>query len=457
MLRATKSRNTGKTFLQTLFFLLLATQICFAQWSTDPELNNPICTADGVQYNVAITDDRNSGAIIAWEDGRNGQTDIYTQRINFNGEIQWQPNGVAICTAPSGQGCPAIISDGNGGAIITWFDYRNAWNNSDIYAQRINSNGLVQWATDGVVICEATGYQRNASLITDGSGGAIITWADYRNQNAGIYAQHIDSSGLVKWMTDGIYIGLAPTLYTHPTLVSDGLKGAIITWLAAYGLNIYAQRVDSLGIVLWNAGGVLICEGTNDLIEPDPHIILDEAGGAIITWPDTRTAESDIYAQRINSNGLVLWKENGLPICCAPQWQSGVSIICDDSGGAIIVWSDGRMWNNAIYVQRVDPNGNVQFTPDGVSIYTSGGYLGPPAIIKDGNGGAIITIWDDYHTIIDGNLYAQRINFNGEIKWPACGAAISTAPNNQHSAVLISDGYSGAIITWMDYRGGGFE
>ncbi len=32
MLSSTKSRNVGKTLLQTLFFFLLVTQICFAQW-----------------------------------------------------------------------------------------------------------------------------------------------------------------------------------------------------------------------------------------------------------------------------------------------------------------------------------------------------------------------------------------------------------------------------------------
>lgn len=32
MLSITKSRTAGKTFIHTLFFFLLITQICFAQW-----------------------------------------------------------------------------------------------------------------------------------------------------------------------------------------------------------------------------------------------------------------------------------------------------------------------------------------------------------------------------------------------------------------------------------------
>ena len=45
MLSSMKSRFAGKTFLKTLFFFLLVTQICFAQWfyqSRVPEQNNTL-------------------------------------------------------------------------------------------------------------------------------------------------------------------------------------------------------------------------------------------------------------------------------------------------------------------------------------------------------------------------------------------------------------------------------
>ncbi|MCW8812739.1 MAG: T9SS type A sorting domain-containing protein [Chlorobium sp.] len=42
MLSITKSRKVGKTFLQTLFFLLLVTQICFAQWKNETNIPKQI-------------------------------------------------------------------------------------------------------------------------------------------------------------------------------------------------------------------------------------------------------------------------------------------------------------------------------------------------------------------------------------------------------------------------------
>ncbi|BBJ24643.1 hypothetical protein [Candidatus Nitrotoga sp. AM1P] len=54
--------------------------------------------------------------------------------------MQWNANGVAISTAANYQFNQTIISDGSGGAIITWSDIRSgaSW---DIYAQRIGANG----------------------------------------------------------------------------------------------------------------------------------------------------------------------------------------------------------------------------------------------------------------------------------------------------------------------------
>jgi hypothetical protein len=66
----------------------------------------------------------------------------------------------------------------------------------DIYAQRISSSGAIQWsADDGVAICKAGYSQWHPTIISDGSGGAIITWQDGRSGNYDIYAQRIYKDG----------------------------------------------------------------------------------------------------------------------------------------------------------------------------------------------------------------------------------------------------------------------
>ncbi|MHA2339496.1 MAG: hypothetical protein ACXACX_19495, partial [Candidatus Hodarchaeales archaeon] len=140
----------------------------------------------GSQRNHQICSDGSGGAIIAWEDNRanSSQSDIYAQKVSSNGSIEWTTNGIEICTANSWQLQVQIISDNAGGAIIVWCDGRepviNFTSQYDIYAQRINSNGDIMWEPNGTAICSAEKHQNQPRIISDGMGGAIIAWQDYR-------------------------------------------------------------------------------------------------------------------------------------------------------------------------------------------------------------------------------------------------------------------------------------
>jgi len=100
----------------------------------------------------------------------------------------WVQDGVAICTATGGQGFPRITSDGAGGAIVTWYDHRSG--KGDIYAQRVNASGAIQWAANGVILCTATAVQEYPKIISDGAGGAIVTWWDLRGSDTRFLDRH---------------------------------------------------------------------------------------------------------------------------------------------------------------------------------------------------------------------------------------------------------------------------
>ncbi len=68
------------------------------------------------------------------------------QEVSSSGGIEWTNNGVAICTAIGDQIAPQLCSDGSGGAIITWFDTRNAHSEDNIYGTHKRTINIIHSA-----------------------------------------------------------------------------------------------------------------------------------------------------------------------------------------------------------------------------------------------------------------------------------------------------------------------
>src|SRR5262249_47579399 len=102
----------------------------------------------------------------------------------------WPSSGIPLCAASGDQLEPAITTDGRGGAIVTWTDYRNGAA-SDIYAGRVNKFGDMPWGGNGIQVCGAAGQQNVPAVVSDGAGGAIVTWEDNRSGTPQIYLDRI--------------------------------------------------------------------------------------------------------------------------------------------------------------------------------------------------------------------------------------------------------------------------
>jgi len=433
--------------------ILIINMSANAQWSTDPAVNNVVCSYSGDQTNVQMVSDGNGGAIATWQDYRATSYDIYAQHISSTGALLWNVDGVAICTAILDQIEPRIVSDGFGGAIITWKDNRNS-NDGDVYAQKINSNGEVLWTIEGTPICTTTGYQGMQQLTTDNNGGAIITWSDGRNgsPNADIYAQSINSGGTVQWAVNGVAICTAAYNQGSPQIVSDGNSGAIITWDDVRGswADIYAQRINSSGIVSWLTDGVQICVANYH--QDHPRIVPDAGGGAVICWQDNRNNNSiDIYAQKINSSGIVQWVANGVGICNAPYLQCFIQMVANGSGGAYITWEDRRSYSD-IYAQQISTDGILQWTVDGLPICTSNPVQKDPQLCLNSLGNLTIVWTENYK-----DIFAQSVTPSGNLLWSTDGLPICNNTASKSLPQIISSTSGHVIIAWQDTRDGTYD
>jgi head-tail adaptor len=449
-----------------------------AQWSVN---GVPLCTAVNRQSSPEIVTDGSGGAFVAWVDTRDNPSTyhIYAQHVLASGAVDpaWtaangNANGTPLCTAVGGGNYPTIVTDGSGGAIVTWQDNRPDGATSEIYAQHVLASGAVDpaWPADGRGLCTAVGPQFYPTIVTDGSGGAVVTWQDGRTNwpntdNYHIYAQHVLASGAVDptWPVDGC--GLTSGGQSYPMIVTDGSGGAIVTWTNYLGAGIYAQHLLASGIVdsVWtaangNAGGTPLCTASGK--QYAPTIVTDGAHGAIVTWTDLRVIfpnAEDIYAQHVLASGAVdpAWTADGTPLCTAVAGQSYPTIVTDGVGGAIVTWQDERSYSTTSsilpYAQHVLASGGVDpaWPADGRGLTTvRGGYA--PTIVTDAAGGAIVTWADNY------DIYAQHVLASGAVDpaWSVDGRVLCTAVGRASVPTIATDMAGGAIVTWQDDRTG---
>jgi hypothetical protein len=325
-------------------------------WNTD---GVPICWELGNQERPKLVIDGVGGAVVAWMDNRVADTGVYAQRLNSSGTVLWDTLGIALCTAVGNRQDHVITTDRMAGAIVAWEDYRDG--NADIYIRRVDALGTAQWTADGVALCTDPMSQRYPAIVSDNWNGAIVTWQDYRDTTeSDIYAQRVNYNGATQWTADGEVISDEWSDERYPVITTDGVAGAIIAWQdgrSGTGWDIYAQMIDAGGAVQWSTGGEPVSTAAYD--QQEPAIVSDGVRGAVVTWQDSRLySYSDIYAQRIDDFGRGLWTIDGVEVCGAYHMQVAPALTSDGLGGAIVVWRDTRLLTEPdLYAQAVDANG----------------------------------------------------------------------------------------------------
>ncbi|MFC2068002.1 hypothetical protein ACFLTP_03205 [Chloroflexota bacterium] len=275
----------------------------------------------GIQINVEgahfywAINDTDGGIIIGHGDN--------IERLDALGNIIWTMKGFnawAIYRA---------VSNGSGGALLLLYI------NGSGYLQNISSEGILLWGKDGVYVGEIE--KRNYSngdinyeldMVGDGYGGAIIVWQEKLTETEKIYAQRVSNDGETLWGNNGIPVSIAIVDQKSPKMTSDGNGIFIVIWTSIsktppfYDSNIYAQKLNNNGQLLWSKQGVPVIDDSKFIPQPTrltyqsrPQLSADGSGGAIIAWYENRrTPDDDQFAQRVNASGEILWNRGGVSL-----------------------------------------------------------------------------------------------------------------------------------------------
>ena len=433
--------------------------------------NGVAISPNATNYKPFILSDGANGAIVTWHGGSG--SDIFAQRLQSDGTTApgWPQAGPLTVSDASGlQEQPVMASDLAGGALIFWQDARNGAN-YDIFGQHIDSMGQVfvsgssVWTVGGIPIASPAGNQYIGGAASDGSGGAIVVWQDGRlgAGNYDIYAQRVDGDGNRLWAPAGVPVCNMTNDQINPTIIADGAGGAFIAWQdyrKGSEFDIYTQHLDANGAVAggrWIANGLGICTATNSQFYP--ALAADGAGGEFVVWQDFRSGTyNHIFAQRVTGSGDIPtnWPADGTPVCQAQYSQYYPVVAADGSGGAFIAWQDYRTGTTYhIFGQHLTA-ANVGTVADGVPVSLASNGQFSPQIAFDGQQSAFVT-WYDSRSGLSNDIYVQRLDVQGRLipGWDADGLPVCVATNTQLFPVVTNSSPGTVTLTWQDLRSGG--
>lgn len=435
-----------KNYFLSLFVLMsIMTQ---AQWSSDTLKRNCVAIASGYQYEPAICSDGNKGAFVSYTDLNYSPSRIYIQHVDSSGYYLWKKNGISAAdTTITGFGPKNthLVPDNKGGVIVVYS--RTIMGGADhIHAQHINASGKLLW--NPPVDIDVSADARLLSATSDEHGGAIINWYKYQGGTQ-CAVQWIDSTGVAYLPTNGLQITDNNKVHYDNRVVYAGSPSLMMAYAVYSDQEILkVQPFDINGLLHFPTPVTLDSSYIRNSGNPGAGYSISavpNANKAIIVWESQQASHPEcVRVQCINADGSLNWNTRGNVIDSASTSHYPVLVCSDGSLGAYLAYNGF----NKIYIQHISGEGKPSFQSSIENCTKSGITQSSAELVSDGKGGCIIA-WQDGRGSL--GVYAQRYNEIGTPNWRNCGAPVFNAYNvGSANGMKLTSSYDGTgIATWL--------
>ncbi len=304
----------------------------------------------------------------------------------------------------SKQMTPAVTYNvGGGNYLVAWEDNRHGqW---EIYAQLWNC--AKQSVNAAVRITNNASHQLAPDVACGKSPtGCWVVWEDFRNGQWEIYGQRLTVAGALVGgnvrLTNNASIQRYPTITRNPENTGCALESFMVAWQdsrnsANTGTDIYIQQLDNLGALC--GGNLAVTNALGNQMYPD--LAYGTTNNAYqVVWQDQRNGNADIYGRRVNANGAGIGGDFSLSIV-APSNQSRPAVCYGSTPNRFnTVWYDLRAGNLDVYGQRSLGGGGLVGV--NFAIANSANSETRPAIAYSSNANIFFVVWTDATQGIEG-------------------------------------------------------
>lgn len=304
-----------------------------------------VCRAENSQYHLALAPDGDDGVFVAWQDFRSAQqSQVYLQRITSAGVAAegWPVDGLLVVTSDRDQYSPALTADGVGGALVAWQERREG--RLEVRAMAVDPDGEPRpgWPHTGANL-DRDGVRSDGIVLASIGSDAVVLWRSHDGFDVRVQARWIAGATLPDTATSSLTLaeGDAGSYLSEPALVADS-AGFLAAWThrSASAASVEVQRLPASGQhAAWPLAAIATPEGAGFL---PPRLISDASGGALVVWEGLRNnAGMEIRAQRIAASGDTMagWPTTGLAVTRPSQEIYGMDGVSDGAGGLIVSWT----------------------------------------------------------------------------------------------------------------------
>ena len=445
-----------------IFILILCySALIYAEWSSDPGVNNAICDLNGEQAIPKVVTSSIADTYIGWFSNDSGNYDVRLQRLDQLGNELWEQDGIIVSDNPAMSWLTDwdMTVDDNNHAILTFQDIRNAGNNN-IYAYRVSPDGTSVWGEDGLELSNSGAFDVSPKVCVTSTGNIVVTWqADYV-----IIMQKIAPDGTLLWGDNGITMSCADT-YSWPQPIAVEDDNILLKFFHDTGpsyaptRHCYMQKYDSDGIAVWDEDIVVSNAGGISAWTQVFNIISDEDNGCFITWHDSRGGGTISYpfVQHVNSDGSVVFTANGIQLSAEADRQNFYpeSVYNAVNEELITYWfqTNGNQNNYGITGQKLDANGDLQWGANGNNLINISPLYVQLIAVRAASDDLII-FYEEYTDATNAYVKAIKLDTDGNYSWPDEQITMCSVASSKVHSVASQFSNNQIIASWEDDRNG---
>jgi hypothetical protein len=370
-------------------------------------------------------------ALVVWEDGRWGPSEIYAARIS-GGEVL-DPSGISVGAGEDFKRFPACAF-GDGKFLVVWQEGFDR-----IMGRFISSAGeLID--EQPFEICSNTGPWSPAVASSDSL--FLVVWHDTRSFETDVYGARVTFSGDVL-DPNGFAISDERFEQTEAAVASDGTQFLVVWQDRRVGnWSTYGARVDSSGGVL-DGSGIPIC----DLLDGFRRTVPDVAfcnSSYVVFWQDDRSGQRKIFGSRVSVSGAVL---DGTGVqTCSSQGEQFDPALSFNGASVLVTWRNVSLAENVMFCLA---DTLLTGTAAGAFCQRAAPQQAPSVCLADSEW---LVAWMDFRSNMDDDVYACRVSFGGASQ-DSCGFLVSERANSQRKPRVAYDG-TRHLVVWEDDRNG---